>query len=243
MIFGRDEPDPAASSRRILVFGDSLSWGWVPQATFIPAERFPAADRWPDVRAAGVGPGFGVVADAMLGRTPDVGAPLAPQLPGVGTNGLAALPASLAAHLPLGLVVLMLGANDLKPQFGRSALRVALGAGRLIDTVQVSANLFGTMWLTYPAPAVLLIAPPPFGKLIRAARRLYEGAEERGAGLAAAYAQVAAAAGCGFFDAGQVVRCDGVDGVHLTAAAQRTLGRAIAERVREQLARAAGEGG
>jgi lysophospholipase L1-like esterase len=234
LIFGQGEPPPEAC-RRILVYSDSLSWGWVPQRTFIPAERFPDAMQWPKVMGAALGPGYGVVVDAMSGRTTDAADPLAPQIPGVGTDGLACLPAVLTAHLPLDLVVLMLGANDCKPQFARSALRIALGAGRLIETVQRSADLFGTLWLSNPAPRVLLVCPPPFGRLVRAADRLLSGAGERAEGLAAAFAHVAAAAGVPFFDAGSVVRCDGVDGVHLTGESQQRLGIAMAGQVRAVL--------
>jgi lysophospholipase L1-like esterase len=234
VIFGRAEPKPDRP-KRVLVYGDSLSWGWVPQRTFIPSERFPSDLQWPRVMGAALGAGHEVVVDAMSGRTTDAADPLAPQIPGIGTDGLACLPATLAAHLPLDLVVLMLGSNDCKPQFARGALRIALGAGRLIETVQRSANLFGTLWLTNPAPPVLLVCPPPFGRFVGAADKLYAGADERAQGLAAAFAHVAAAAGAGFFDAGSVVACDGVDGVHLTGESQRKLGLAMADQVRAAL--------
>lgn len=233
MIFGRTTAPPPDESRpkRVLVYGDSVSWGWVPQPTFIPSERFPADQQWPRVMGEALGPGFEVVIDALSGRTTDVDDPLVPQVPGVALNGNGALPASLAAHMPLDLVVLMLGSNDLKPQFGRSTLRIALGVGLLVDTVQRSGNLYDTMWYTYPAPQVLLVCPPPFAKPIRAARVLFEGAEERGRALSTAYALIAAAAGVPFFDAGTVVQSDGVDGVHLTGESQRKLGIAMAVQV------------
>ena len=40
---------------------------------------------------------------------------------------------SLASHLPVDLVVIMLGSNDLRPVFNRTPLRIAIGAARLID--------------------------------------------------------------------------------------------------------------
>lgn len=238
MIFGRNAAPPPAEIRpkRVLVYGDSVSWGWVPQATFIPSERFPADQQWPRVMADVLGPGFEVVIDALSGRTTDVDDPLVPQVPGVALNGNGALPAVLVAHLPLDLVVLMLGSNDLKPQFGRGTFRIALGAGLLIDTVQRSGNLYGTLWYTYPAPQVLLVCPPPLAKPVKAARAMFEGAEERGKCLATAYALIAAAAGVPFFDAGTVVQSDGVDSVHLTHESQRKLGVAMAGQVAALLA-------
>ena len=231
MIFGRTKAPEPDRPKRILVFGDSVTWGWVPQVTFIPSKRFPPSEQWPRVMAERLGAGYEVIVDAQSGRTTDVADPLVPQVPGVGLDGHAALPSSLVAHLPLELVVLMLGSNDLKPQFGRSAFRIALGAGMLIDSVQRSANLYGTLWYTYPAPQVLLVCPPPLAEPVKAARTLFEGAEERGEGLPAAYAHIAAAAGVAFFDAGTVVQSDGIDGVHLTGESQRRLGETMAAQV------------
>jgi len=239
MIFrGTDPPPEPERPKRVLVFGDSNSWGWVPRATFIPTERFPPGEQWPRVMAAELGAGYEVVVDALPGRTTDAADPLVFQIPGAGLDGNAYLPAALGAHMPLDLVVLMLGANDLKPQFGRSAFRIALGAGMLIDTVQNSGKLFGTLWLSYPAPKVLLVCPPPLGELAQEVGDLFAGWEDRAQGLPVAFRHVAAAAGVGFLDAGEIVRCDGRDGVHLTGESQRRLGRAVAERVRAVLERA-----
>ena len=228
MIWWKGAPAP----KRVLVYGDSLSWGWVPQATFIPAERFPPESQWPRVMGAALGEGFEVVVDALPGRVTDRGDPLVPQLDGAGLDGLAYLPAALAAHSPLDLVVLMLGSNDLKPQFFRSAFRIALGVGRLIDTVQHAGLMFGTLWTDYPAPAVLLACPPPIGELCQEVGDLFTGWEERAEGMQEAYRLIAAAAGVAFFDAGTVASCDGRDGVHMTAETQRKLGEAMAEQVR-----------
>lgn len=231
MLWWKGAPAP----KRVLVYGDSLSWGWVPQATFIPAERFPPEGQWSRVMAVALGDGFEVVIDALPGRVTDRGDPLVPQLGGAGLDGLAYLPAALGAHAPLDLVVLMLGSNDLKPQFFRSAFRIALGVGRLIDAIQHAGHMSGTLWTAYPAPAVLLVCPPPLDRLCREAGDFFAGWEERAQGMQEAYRHVAAAAGVAFFDAGTVVHCDGKDGVHMTAESQRRLGEAMALQVRAVL--------
>lgn len=235
MIWWSSRPAP----KRVLVYGDSLSWGWIPQATFIPAERFPPEDQWPRVMAERLGEGWEVVVDALPGRTTDAADPLAPQIGGAGLDGLAYLPAALGAHAPLDLVVLMLGSNDLKPQFFRSSFRIALGVGRLIDVVQRSGNMFGTYWTSYPAPAVLVVCPPPLGSLAQAVGDLFTGWEDRAEGMQEAYRHVAAAAGVAYFDAGTVASCDGKDGVHLLPETQRLLGEAMAIQVRTALERVA----
>lgn len=221
-----------AAPRRVLVFGDSNSWGWVPQASPVPSVRYPPEQQWPNVMQARLGGEVEVVIDALSGRTTDVPDPEAP-MGGAALDGSAYLPAAVAAHLPLDLVVIMLGTNDTKAVFERSPFRIALGAGALIDIVQSSGNMFGLGWYDYPAPQVLLVAPPPLGpKTIFP--EVFDGeiGLERSRGLAAAYRGVAEAAGAGFFDAGGVITTDGADGVHFSAEAQRKLGEAVAEQVR-----------
>ena len=224
-----------AAPKRVLVFGDSNSWGWVPKEGVIPSERYPEDQRWPSVTQAALGDGYEVVVDALSGRTTDVADPSFPQLDGAGLDGDAYLPAAIAAHLPLDLVVVMLGTNDTKAMFRRSPFRIALGAGMLVDAVQRSGDMFGGGWYTYPAPKVLLVCPPPLGQLRGILAEVFAGGEERSRGMPAAYRQIAEAAGASFFDAGTVIRTDGVDGVHFTAETQRKLGEAMAGQVRAAL--------
>jgi lysophospholipase L1-like esterase len=224
-----------AAAKRILVFGDSNSWGWIPQANGVPSERYPPDRQWPRVMQSLLGDEYEVVTDALSGRTtdaPDPGAPMG----GAALDGSAYLPAAVAAHFPLDLVVIMLGTNDTKAVFHRSPFRIALGAGKLVDIVQSSGRMFGGGWYSYPAPKVLLVAPPPLGPQT-VLGEVFEGdvGVERSKGLAAAYRGIAQAAGAGFFDAGSVIRTDGVDGVHFSAETQRKLGEAMAEQMRAAL--------
>ncbi|MDQ0472385.1 GDSL-type esterase/lipase family protein [Labrys wisconsinensis] len=229
-------PAPETAPRRILVFGDSNSWGYIPRSDDLPSERFPKARQWPFVMEAALGPGHEIVVDALSGRTTDHPDPQLVKLTGAGLDGSAALPAVVGAHLPLDLVVIMLGTNDTKAAFARSAFRIALGAGRLVDIVQSSGQMFGGGWYAYPAPRVLLVAPPPLARTMTPnMAEEFAGGYERSIGLAAAYRAVAEAAGAAFFDAGSVIGTDGVDGVHFTAETQHRLGTALAEAVRAAL--------
>src|SRR5262249_40875469 len=86
-----------------------------------------------------------------------------------------------------------------------------------------------------PIPEILIVAPPP----IRAPRGpiapKFAGAESRCAGLADAYARVAAEEGCRFFDAGGVTTSSVIDGVHLDADQHATLGQVLAGAVESLL--------
>lgn len=225
----------AAGAKRIMVFGDSNSWGWMPVEEGTPSGRYPQARQWPEVMRAVLGEGHEVIVEALNGRTTDVHDPSVPQIGGAGLNGAAYLPAALASHVPLDLVIVMLGTNDTKEQYARSPLRIALGAGLLVETVLSSGSNFGTGWHDYPAPRVLLIAPPPLGQGGIATEQ-FQGGQEKSRQLAPLYRKIAEAAGVAFLDAGEVIATDGVDGVHFSAAAQRALGLAVAEAVRRILA-------
>ena len=109
------------AAKRILCFGDSLTWGWVPVADGMPTERYPRKDRWPGALADKLGSDYLVLEEGLSARTTNIDDPTDPRL-----NGSKYLPASLASHLPLDLVILMLGTNDTKAYFGRTPLDLSL---------------------------------------------------------------------------------------------------------------------
>ena len=194
--------------RSILAFGDSLTWGADP-ATGL---RHPASAQWPRVLEAGL-VGVRVQADGVGGRTTcrDDDAGAAPR------NGAKALPVALSAQMPLDLVILMLGTNDLKPVHGGLALSAQAGMRRLAEIVA-----------TFPykprsaVPKLMIVAPPPCGPNAAGARLPEESRK-----LAPLYHQLATELEAGFFDAGTVAQASAVDGVHLDAANTAALGRAL----------------
>ena len=213
------------TEKRVMCFDDSNTWALVPVAT-PPSVRHPRAQRWPQVMAAALGGDVTVIEEGLNGRTTDAADPLAPLLGGAGLDGSAYFPAALASHLPLDLVIIMLGTNDLKPQFARAPERIAAGAKRLLD---IARTLDGGIGTAYPNPRLLLICPPPLGTLSPFFAERYAGGLEKSRHLAPAYAAAARAAGAAFLDAGSVIATDGIDGVHFSAEMQRRLGLAVAE--------------
>ena len=216
---------------RILCFGDSNTWGFVPVPT-PPSSRFAAAQRWPNVMAAALGSGTVVIEEGLNGRTTDADDPLLP-LGGAGANGLAYLPAALASHLPLDAVVIMLGTNDVKPHLNRAAPRIAYGAKRLVDACR---TLDGGVGSTYPNPRVLLVAPAPLGRLSAAFEDVFAGGHAKTLAMAPLYQAVARQTGAAFLNAGDHIETDGADGVHLSETMQQRLGLAIAAAVQKLLA-------
>ena len=116
--------------------------------------------------------------------------------------------------LPVDLVIIMLGTNDLKPVFNRTPLRIALGAAHLIELVN---TLNGGVGTTYKNPRILLICPPPLNPEIEKGPvfgKMFEGGVEKSQKLPELYEAVAKMGGADFLNAGSVVSTDGVDGLH-----------------------------
>ena len=208
---------------RILCYGDSNTWGWVPGSD---GERFAPDVRWPGVMQAQLGDGYVVIEEAQNGRTTmwdDPG-----QL--VCKNGLKHLPVVLESQKPIDLVILMLGVNDLKNHFGLDAYAIAHGCGVLLDRILASDAGPGKQ-----APKALLVAPAlvtegpcPFG-------HLFDDGPEKSAGLAEAYREIAVGRGVPFFDAASVASCPIPDAIHIDAESCGRLGRALAELVLQSL--------
>jgi lysophospholipase L1-like esterase len=78
------------------------------------------------------------------------------------------------------------------------------------------------------------MAPAPLTRLTEFAQML-EGGVEKSRELAPLYAELARTRGCHFFDAGKVISCSDLDGVHFEAPAHRALGEAVAREVKKIL--------
>ena len=208
-------------TKTVMCFGDSLTWGYVPKDPPSPSGRHPRDVRWTGVLADRLGHGHHVVEEGLNGRTTTAADPFDPRV-----DGSAYLPSALASHLPLDLVVLMLGTNDAKASLGRTPLDIGTGMATLVGQVLSSAGGVGTR---YPAPQVLVVAPPPLVAVPDPwFDMVFAGGQAKTAELARVYGAMASSLGVPFFDAGSVVTASEVDGVHLAAESNRALGEALA---------------
>lgn len=206
--------------RSVLCYGDSNTWGCAPLVGDEAARRFPEDVRWTGVLRRELGPGWWVVEEGLNGRTTVWEDALEPY-----RNGLEYLRPTLLSHQPLDVVVVMLGTNDLKHRFGVSAREIAEGARLLVDAVLASG-----CGPDGAAPRVLLVCPPPLGRLDELADQ-FEGGAGKSRELAEHYAAAAQVRSCAFLDAGAHIASSDVDGVHLEADAHARLGKAVASAV------------
>ena len=111
-------------SKRILVFGDSNTFGTPPMVERDGnSARYGENIRWPMVMQKHLSPNWKVIEEGLPGRTtslPD------PEM-GDHMNGQVGLKIALDSHGPIDLLVIMLGTNDSKIQFGLEAKQSPLG--------------------------------------------------------------------------------------------------------------------
>jgi lysophospholipase L1-like esterase len=210
---------------QILVYSDSLTWGIIPNTR----KRLRFDERWPGVVENTLNTSrqrVRVIEDCLNGRRTVWEDPFKP-----GRNGRLGLAQRIEIHSPLSLVILMLGTNDF--QFAHpfnDAWSAAQGIAALVNEIR-NAPIEPGM----PVPPILVVCPPEIRSPKGSIAPKFRGAEERCAGLAGAYRQVASDLQCSFFDAGSVTASSEVDGVHLDANQHIKLGNALAEVVRNLL--------
>lgn len=218
------------TTKNILCFGDSLTYGWVPVEHAVPTTRYAPDVRWTGVLANGLGEGYKVIEEGLSARTTAVDDPTDPRL-----NGSSYLPSSLASHLPLDLVIIMLGTNDTKHFFHRTAQDIAVGMSLLAGQVLGSAGGVGT---TYPAPKLLIMSPPPLAEQMGHpwfSTIFDDESVAKSKALGPLYEALASFMGADYFAAGSVLTTDGVDGIHFTPENNQALGQALTAKVTEIL--------
>ncbi len=221
--------------KTILVYGDSLSWGWVSTAPLFPSTRYPRHERWPGILQDVLGDGFYVVTEALLGRTTNIDDPAVPGL----LNGADYLPIALLSHEPLDLVIIMLGTNDLKNSLNRNPEEIGEGIAVLIDQAQKGSGL---PWTEFKRPHILIISPPKLGEKLHPDARdlveqMFKDTAAKQAALSRIYARIAKEKDVYFLDADAIIDADGIgiDGIHLSKKGHQDLANAISGQVRKIL--------
>ncbi len=211
----------------VLCYGDSNTYGQRSEET--DKGRWPADLRWTGQLAALLGSAYHVLEEGLGGRTTDLDYPESMNRPG--RNGRTYLLPALLSHNPIDVVVLMLGTNDLKIQFGRPAAEVVAAIAGLLDDVAAHGRTDASR-----APEVVLASPPhidvtapdfadvngAFYDATSAAKALQ---------LAGPLAELAAARGATFVDAATVAET-GADGTHFSVPSHERFARVIAGEVR-----------
>ena len=204
----------------VLCYGDSNTWGYDPESL----ERFSRDERWPGVLQQALGDKYHVIEEGLGGRTTVWDDPIEGY-----KNGKEYLIPCLATHAPLDLVIILLGTNDLKKRFSVTAQDIAFGAGVLVDIVNKSGS-----GRNLKAPKVLLLVPPPLGKLTDL-NEMFEDGREKSQKFSEHFKNVATMYSCELFDTLTVIKSSDIDGIHLEKETHQQLGEAVAKIVKTLL--------
>lgn len=203
---------------RILCFGDSNTWGFVP----VTKERLPINLRWTGTLQKKLGNDFEIIEEGLNSRTTNTDDPDRP-----GKNGKTYLTPCLQTHNPLDFVVFMLGTNDLKEVFQRSPQQTASGAEDLLNLIKE----YGRDKNSLPSK-IIIISPPLVDEGVEGMRNYYLGAEEKSKQLGPLYKKLAQKYNCEFIDAAQIVTPSPKDGLHLEPADHQKLAEAVYSKIK-----------
>ena len=179
--------------------------------------------RWTGVLQASLGPGYRIIEEGLSSRA------VAGEDDLEGDKmGKRHLVVCLESQAPLDLVVIMLGANDLKHRFLARPFNIGAAAGVLLDIVARS-----TAGRNGAPPQALLIAPPM--TRLTAFADMFAGSVEKSRAFAPLFAEAPKLRGFPFLDAGTAVRCSDLDGIHFEACEYRKLGEAVARELKRLL--------
>lgn len=190
--------------KQILVYGDSLSWGIVPDTR----QRFEFHQRWPGRLEQLINqdsPRVRIIEDCLNGRRTVLDDPFKP-----GRNGTDGLQQRIEINTPLELIIIMLGNNDFQSPHIFTAAEAAQGVASLVQTIR-KAPIEPGMHI----PRILLLCPPPIIQPKGVIAYKFRGAEVRWTGFNRALKKIAAETDCDFFDTGTVISASKIDGIHL----------------------------
>lgn len=202
---------------KVICYGDSNTWGRLPDRS----GRYAVDVRWPGQLQKLLGDDFYVIEEGLGGRTTDL------DDRGSIRNGKTYLQPCLESHNPTDVIILMLGTNDLKIKFERTADDIAAALQGLVDMVKE------TVKAKDGSPTrIILVSPvhvdPKAPRFMEFYQKDYS--PESGVAstlLAEAIKDVALNSDCDFFDASEVASI-GEDGLHLDTESNARLAKAIA---------------
>ena len=204
--------------KHILVYGDSLSWGIVPDTR----QRLEFQQRWPGVLEKTLianGHTVRVIEDCLNGRRTVWDDPFKP-----GRNGLQGVAQVMEMHAPLALAIVMLGCNDFQSTHQNNAWHSAQGLAAIVNAMRTAPIEPGM-----PVPRIMIIAPPLASEPRGDIASKFAGARDRALGLAEEYQKTARSLDCAFLNAADVIGASAIDGVHLDAKAHAVLGKAVSD--------------
>ncbi len=208
-------------TKRILCYGDSNTWGWVPLK--MGQERFPVNVRWTGILQNKLGADYEIIEDGIGGRntiTDD------PRPDFEKRNGLETLPLALEGNLPLDWIVIMLGTTELKEMFNMSAQEIAEGLRKIVSAIKNYRVLVGT-----EPPKILIVIPAVIIETTESVSGLFKGGTKKSEELIKEYQKICKEEDVECLNSNEVIKVDMEEGIHIDKKAHKKLGEFIYEKI------------
>ncbi len=207
--------------KRILCYGDSLTFG----SDHINNTRLDVNKRWTGVLQKILGDKYEIIEEGLGERTTELDDPNRD-----GRNGLLYFKGAVASHIPLDLIVILLGTNDLKIKFDRTPHQIALSFERYNEAIKSACDKWG-----FKYPHVLLVAPPLVNESRTPRDWGFERAGEKSMQLASEYKKIADKLSFGFLDLAPIAKPSEFDGTHLEVKENMKVAEAIYRKIVQEL--------
>lgn len=218
---------------RVLCFGDSNTYGTIPhiKPTDNLADRFDENTRWTALLSLQLGSEYHVIEEGLGGRTTmyDIGREPFCYF----CNGLNQIIPCVMTHVPLDLIIIMLGTNDLQSSVEITEKTLGDGIQRIIDELKKFPICGRNNVL-----AKILVISPVHIKKSKTRPEVYEhfrfeNGEKLSKLFAEVYKDVAEKNNCYFLDAALYAYPSDADGIHMTPEGHKKLAQAVSKEVRE----------
>jgi lysophospholipase L1-like esterase len=209
--------------KTVVCFGDSNTWGSDPET---PGGRHPINKRYPGILQKLLGEDYLVREEGLSGRTTAFDDPIEPY-----RNGLKAIDYCMLTHMPVDLLVVMLGTNDLKRHHHQNAFSSSKGLEQIV--LRAQNKEYGVNGVP---PKILIVSPihvAPNIEEVWTRDYIDSRGRETGLELAGYYKKTAHINGCYFMDAAQFASPSPRDAIHMGEESHRRLAEAITEKIKE----------
>ncbi len=212
------------SAIKVLCYGDSNTWGQKPDKT----GRYEVNIRWTGLLQDLLGANYYIVEEGLGSRTTDL-----EYNRKLGRNGKTYLVPCVASHIPVDIVTIMLGTNDLKMEYSRTAEEIATAIKGLVEDVRTYGSDKNGK-----APKIILISPILVDDKAPRFTEFYTGyydsrSMQESLRLAEAIKKVAEGNDCLFLNAADVAH-SGEDGIHFSEDSNKPLAELIATSIRQR---------
>jgi lysophospholipase L1-like esterase len=210
------------SAKQVLIYGDSYVFGKIPAG-----DRYDAATRFTGVMQSYLGGDYEIIEEGLRGRNLAGENGFFPH-----RNGLTQFDGIFGSHLPLDVVMILLGTNDCNSSRDVTPEEIVANYTKYLRSIGWWSKHLG-----FPKPKIVLIAPPAIDEPTshKWFKNIFNSAGPKIAALPALIKDFAENNKVYYFDASKVVIVSPVDGIHLDIENNHKLGRALTQFIKEIL--------